>query len=30
MAWVLASMSHLVYDRFEDGGKTKGIVAQKA
>ena len=29
MAWVLASMSHLVYDRFEDGGKTKALLLKK-
>lgn len=29
MAWVLASMCHLVYDRFEDGGKTKALLLKK-
>ena len=29
MAWILASMSHLVYDRFEDGGKTKALLLKK-
>jgi len=29
MAWVLASMSHLVYDKFEDGGKTKALLLKK-
>jgi len=29
MAWVLASMSHLAYDRFEDGGKTKALLLKK-
>lgn len=29
MAWVLASMSHLAYDRFEDGGKAKALLLKK-
>ena len=29
MAWVLASMSHLVYDRFEEGGKKKALLLKK-
>ncbi len=29
MAWVLASMCHLVYDKFEDGGKTKALLLKK-
>ena len=29
MAWVLASMSHLAYDRFEEGGKTKALLLAK-
>ena len=29
MAWVLASMSHLVYDRFEDDRKTKELLEAK-
>ncbi|HJR78526.1 MAG TPA: lipase family protein [Anaerolineales bacterium] len=29
MAWVLASMSHLVYDRFEDDKKTKELLEAK-
>ena len=29
MAWILASMSHLVYGRFEDGGKTKALLLKK-
>src|SRR5688572_31425189 len=29
MAWILASMSHLVYDRFEDGGRTKALLEKK-
>lgn len=29
MAWVLASMSQLVYDEFEKGGKTKALLLKK-
>ncbi len=29
MAWVLASMSHLVYDRFEEGGKKLALLLKK-
>lgn len=29
MAWVLASMSHLAYDRFEEGGKAKALLLKK-
>lgn len=29
MAWVLASMCHLAYDKFEDGGKTKALLLKK-
>jgi len=29
MAWVLASMSHLVYDRFEEGGRKKALLLAK-
>jgi hypothetical protein len=29
MAWVLASMSHLVYERFEEGGKAKELLLAK-
>jgi hypothetical protein len=29
MAWVLASMSHLVYDRFEEDGKNKALLLKK-
>lgn len=29
MAWVLASMSHLVYDRFEEGGKKQALLLKK-
>ncbi|HVF25335.1 MAG TPA: lipase family protein [Anaerolineales bacterium] len=29
MAWILASMSHLVYDRFEDGGRAKALLEKK-
>lgn len=29
MAWVLASMSHLVYDSFEEGGKAKELLLKK-
>jgi len=29
MAWILASMSHLAYDRFEDGAKTRELLVAK-
>jgi triacylglycerol lipase len=29
MAWILASMSHLAYDRFEDDPKTRELLAAK-
>ena len=29
MAWVLASMAHLVYDGFEEGGKKKALLLKK-
>ena len=29
MAWVLASMAHLAYDRFEEGGQTKALLLKK-
>ncbi len=29
MAWVLASMAHLAYDRFEDGGLPKTLLLKK-
>lgn len=29
MAWVLASMSHLAYDKFEEEGKTKALLLKK-
>ena len=29
MAWVLASMAHLAYDRFEEGGRPKALLLKK-
>jgi hypothetical protein len=29
MAWILASMAHLAYDRFEDGGRTRELFVAK-
>jgi len=29
MAWIMASMAHLAYDRFEDGGETRELLVEK-